>query len=347
MSVTETVASVELMIAPRSLAEMRRDPQTWAQAAAAWLDSKQSPNTRATYERAVWRFFAQAGKGPWQIAGSDVVRWQSDLRKDGLKESSINLYLAALSSLYCYCMDRYTIIDPATGREESLAATNPANRAERAKVTPYGRATFLTADQIQYLLLAVDRGPVTGKRDYALLVGYVLTGARNSELRQLRWGDLAVEGDQVIWSWSGKGGKTEQRQFPWPAYHLITDYLEAAGRLDSIGDTDHVFIAQSDVAERLPNVDEPGADGDAPLSSSWVNRLVKRYARLGGIKQRVTCHSLRHSAAMLRRDHSTDIMDLQRFLHHSNLSTTQIYIDHVTVRSDTIALRVAAQLGIE
>ena len=330
---------------PRTLAEIRQDPARWMMAAVAWIQSKASPNTRAVYGRAADRFFAHIELQPWQVAGADVVAWQTELRSRGLKESSINLYLAALASYYDYCARRYTIIDPTTGREEPLATGNPAARPERAKVEPYGRATFLTTDQAEALLMAVDRSTLNGRRDYALIAAYVLTGARNSELRELRWGDLTVVDNQVIWSWHGKGGKSESRQFPWPAYHLITDYLTAAGRLDSITDDDYLFIAHSDVAVRLPTVDEPAA-GDAPLSSGYVNRLVKRYARQAGIKGRICVHSLRHTAAMLRREHGTDLQDIQRFLHHSNLATTQIYVNHLTVRLDTVAPAIAARLGI-
>lgn len=339
--------SNSLMPYYQTLREIRQDPEHWRRAAAAWLASKASANTRDVYGRAVQRFFADSGKEPWQVAGSDVVAWQSQLRAQGLKASSINLYLAALSSFYHYAANRYTLIDPETGREEPLATGNPAHRPERAKVTPYGHALSLDSDQVQLLIGAINRSTVGGARDYALMVAYVLTGARNSELRRLRWGDLEQEGDRIVWQWTGKGGKSERREFPWPAYHLITDYLRLAGRLETIRDGEYVFTAHSEAAGRLPNVDEPGAAGEAPLSGGMVNQLVKKYARWAGIRGRVTTHTLRHSAAMLRRDHTTDLQDIQRFLHHSNLATTQIYIDHVTIRTDTVALKVAAQLGIQ
>ena len=75
-----------------------------------------------------------------------------------------------------------------------------------------------------------------GLRDYALLKSYLLTGFRNSELRTLRWGDLQLEGDRVYCRWRGKGSKTDLVEFPWPAYHAITDFLQAAGRWEPFQD---------------------------------------------------------------------------------------------------------------
>jgi integrase/recombinase XerD len=347
-----------------SLDQQRRDPEIWHRAAAAWLDSKASPHTRRTYHAAVQAFFAHCCKEPWDVAGADVIAWLNHLQDRGRSAATINVKLAALRSFYHYCEQQYTILDPATGRERPLARFNPALRAERAKVTPYGKSTHLNATEVKSLLLAVDRSTPTGLRDYALILAYVYTGRRSSEIRTIRWGDISVAGDRAYYRWSGKGGKQREDELPWPVYHAITDYLQASAEIRGRGDRwepeddEFIFVPLSNVASRLPCVQrsrnytkKASRIGRRPLSRAGVNRIVKRQARRAGLggesgrRRRITTHTLRHTAAMLRRQLTDDVQEIQRFLDHSSLSTTQIYLEHTEKRRDNLWMRVEALIG--
>ena len=44
---------------------------------------------------------------------------------------------------------------------------------------------------------AADDGDVVAKRDYALLLFYILTGMRRQEIIQLQWGDLEL-GETIV-----------------------------------------------------------------------------------------------------------------------------------------------------
>jgi integrase/recombinase XerD len=319
---------------------------TWQRAADAWLQSKPSPNTRRAYRAAFRRFLEFAGRPPWLLSGADAIAWQAHLRRQGLADSTINLYLAAVSSYFRFCNQHYTLTDPATGRERPLAHTNPALRPTRAKVKPYGKAAHLDLHQVRALLRAPDRTTIQGLRDYALLKSYLLTGFRNSELRTLRWGDLQRDGDRIFCRWRGKGSKTDQIEFPWPAYHAIIDFLQAAGRWEP-SSTAYIFTALSDAAAYLPNVNGTRR-GTQPLTSAMVNRLVKKYARWAGLDHtRITTHTLRHTAAMLRAGLTDDLREIQRFLNHTHLNTTQIYLQHAGRRRDNLWMQVEALIGVD
>ena len=68
----------------------------------------------------------------------------------------------------------------------------------------------LTDDELRELLRVVkrraDAGDVVGKRDYAMLLFYVLTGMRRAEIAGLRWGDVRLGGTLTITA-KVKGGE--------------------------------------------------------------------------------------------------------------------------------------------
>lgn len=320
--------------------------QWWADASEAWLDRAASPNTRRAYEGATKLFFKFCKPTrAWEVGGVHVITWQQAMRKKGLAETTINLRLAALSSFYSFCCYKWDVTDPETGRQVSLAKRNPVMSADRVKVSPYEKSIYLSADEVRALLRSIPRDSARGLRDYALVVSYIYTGRRSSEIRRLRWEDISQDGGRVYYAWMGKGSQRTD-ELPLPAYNAIVAYLEAAGRLETIEDEDFIFVALSDVAARLPNV--KASSELRPLSTSFVNRIVKKCARRAGLKwEKIHTHTLRHTAAMLRRGLTNDIQELQLFLNHASLATTQIYVQHTEKRKDTLWAQVEALIGVE
>ena len=75
-----------------------------------------------------------------------------------------------------------------------------------------------------------------------------------------------------------------------------------------------------------------GQGGDAPYSSSSIQRIVKSAAKKAGIQKRVTPHTLRHCFATHLMDGGVDSLYIQKLLGHRDIRTTLIYT-HVTNRS--------------
>jgi integrase len=72
---------------------------------------------------------------------------------------------------------------------------------------------------------------VIGRRDYALLLFYFLTGIMRSEVISLRGRDLETKDGTLVIEYRRKGGKFTAGEVADPAaLEALTDYLEAGGR---------------------------------------------------------------------------------------------------------------------
>lgn len=359
----------------------------WTDAFNLWLASRPSENTRRAYLTS-WRLFTDfTQKPPHRIGRADIASWIDHLRSTGASPTTIRQRLAAISSFYTYTSRTYTTIDD-TGSEHPLHTFNPASAVPLPRVTPYGKAIYLSTSETRAFLNAIPRHTLQGKRDYALFLTYLATGRRNSEIRHLTWGDLETSSPlppssmtmafaqqipqpisktqpytKIFYRWSGKG-KQRRDECPLPVYHAILDYLQAAGRLPTIQPTDHIFTPLNHNATRLHNArpapsaiaSSPSArpvpstsphHPSTPLSARMLSTLVKKYARRASLDpRRITIHTLRHTAAMLRKEAGDDLESISAFLGHSTLAITQIYLHTVEGHSDTTWQKVEQLLGL-
>jgi site-specific recombinase XerD len=63
-----------------------------------------------------------------------------------------------------------------------------------------------------------------------------------------------------------------------------------------------------------------------PLGERGVRKLVRKYKDQAGITKRASPHSLRHTFATAKAEKGVSPFQLQRWLGHANLNTTQIYV---------------------
>jgi integrase/recombinase XerC len=325
--------------------------QLWHEAEEAWLGAKgaNSRNTRRAYATALRMFkehCRQNGDSQmWSVGGAELMNWQEAMRDAGLAETTINLRLSALSSFFEFVCQKYSVPDPRTGRAQFLRKTNPVRHVERAKVIPYEEADALSLDEVRALLQSIPQRSAYDFRDRALIITYLYTGRRSSEVRKLRWGDITHDRGRVYYRWSGKG-KSRTDELPLPAYNAIVDYLDAAGLLAGIQDDDYIFAALSDAAANFNHVDE--APENQPLGSDFINRIVKKRARRAGLKwERIHTHTLRHTAAMLRSELTDDLKAIQHFLNHSTSATTDRYLRGMRRQTDTLWTQVEALIDVE
>ena len=100
--------------------------------------------------------------------------------------------------------------------------------------------------------------------------------------------------------------------------------------LQVLKDALHLYCQEYKPAVYLFESTSPGK----PYSPKRVQNVVKKAAKLAGIKQRVTPHVLRHCFATHLLDSGTNIRLIQELLGHKDIKTTLIYT-HVTTKQAT------------
>ncbi len=150
------------------------------------------------------------------------------------------------------------------------------------------------------------------KRDGAMLSLLYASGMRVSELISLNLGDVDADGSYV--RCFGKGNKERIIPIAPQAGKALTDYIkEARLRLARRDDEKALFLNRR--GERLTR------------QGFW--QILKGYAKLAGLGEEVTPHTLRHSFATNMLSGGADLRSVQELLGHANISTTQVYT-HLT-----------------
>ena len=303
-------------------ATARDDVPAWQQTVVAFLAEKErrsgSHRTVETYARMLWPFLLRVGS-PDLVTPAHVLSWAHGIGASGREPSSttVGARIACLSSYF-----RFLI-------RMNIAASNPCDAMERPR-TVQSVARGLSADEVRRLL-AVVPDTVAGRRDRALLLIFVLTGRRRTEVIDLTAGDISVEGDTAFYSYRGKGGKRGRRELPRPAYEALCATL---------GD------ARLALAEMGPGASlwQAGA-GSRGITSSTFYARFRRYLRAAGLAP-TGLHILRHTAAKLRRDAGASIEAVSSFLDHSSLAVTSVYLRRLEGEADRTWPDVAIAIGL-
>jgi site-specific recombinase XerD len=298
------------------------DASAWDEAIYAFLVAKGnrsgSYRTVDAYSRSLWLFFAD--RSPDTIRPADVLAFAHGIGASGRPPSAatIGARIACLSSFY-----RFLI-------RMDLARGNPCDAVDRPR-TVAAPARGYSAAEVRRLL-AVVPSTVAGRRDRALLLMFVLTGRRRTEVLSLKAGDLSIEGDRVFYSYRGKGNKRGRRELPAPAHQAILISLADAGlELEAMAPGDSLWQA---------------AAGPRGVSSSTFYGRFRRYLRSAGLAP-TGIHILRHTAAKLRRDAGQSIEAVSAFLDHSSLAVTTVYLRRLEGELDESWADVALAIGID
>lgn len=292
--------------------------------------------------RLVQHFFAFVGKSPQYVTPNDVGAWLDELREqgipttnaagepvDGVPFSAASVYSAAsrVSSFYKWL-----------AKDERLKGiANPVELARPNAPRAYEGSQALSDDELAALLGVVkakaDGGDLSAKRDYALLLFFVLTGHRREEVLRLTWGNLKKNGVLTI-RFLNKGGDYTSEEANLACWDALVDYLRAAGRLDAMTPDAPLWVGH----------DRSGLATGA-LSSHSFSKNLKSYAAAAGLDA-IHVHQLRHTFARLVGEDEGDLTKVQHALGHRNLATTRVYLPRVTTKRDTFSAGIARRFNL-
>jgi len=214
---------------------------------------------------------------------------------------SRNLRLTAIRTFY----RMVALKDPAQVGIASRVLAIPMKRAD-IKVRPY-----VTREEMNFILTALDRTQWCGRRDYALLLTMYNTGARVSEICGLRQGQVTLATKSYL-HLQGKGRK--ERSVPlWPATAKV---LREWFREISTGEGSVAF---------------PGIRG-GPLSRFAVHLLLRKAVRAAASRfpslkrKRISPHVVRHGTAMELLRSGVDIAVIALWLGHEHTESTDVYL---------------------
>lgn len=383
--------SYEIEILPPETAAETANPFALAYAnqarfelAAAWEDqrdkwlrakAKKSDCTRRAYEAATSLFRAFVGLDWWLVTADHVRAWQDDMTAAGLSPATVNQRLSAVSSFYSWVIREQKL--GADGIERSLffdaqgrTRANPfrANNLERQAPDPVKPAEPLSPDVLAHLVADINVATPLGARDAALLRTFLLTGWRNEEVLQLKWGDIRPNDrypNEYLVDWSGKGGKSGTEAFPAACYHSIVAYLKAAGRWlpghpTDIQPADYIWQPLYDhgIVNFANAVANPPA-ANRHISATQANHILRKHLRralracgrtaaeAATIALAYHIHCLRHTFAYTAYwECKIDLLSVSKLMHHSNVAITQRYLDHLKQPRDQHSQAIQLAMGI-
>ena len=245
----------------------------------------------------------------------DFVQAQS---QQGLKAATINRRLSAISSLFEFLISE----------AEDDGWHNPVYWKRHSIRPGHHLPRDVSDDLADQLLSVID--DVRDKAIFSLMLG---AGLRVGEVVDLQLNDLQpteVTTTLTRLRVRGKGRKERVVWLTWQVMQQVQSWLQVRPQTDN----PYLFLNQH----------------GRPLSVAGVQFRLKQYCQQAQVN--LTCHQLRHTFARRLVEHNMPIDSLAKLLGHTNLQTTQLYIDGAdpTVRADFLqamqnVARVAQVLG--
>ncbi len=191
---------------------------------------------------------------------------------------------------------------------ENIIADDPTTLLETPKL---GRKLpeFLTIEEIDTMLNAIDLSTAEGQRNRAMLETLYSSGLRVSELISLKKSNSFF--DIGFLKITGKGNKERLVPIGTSAIKHINIYEESIRRQLKIktGNDDILFLNRR----------------GAQLTRVMVFTIIKKLAVKIQLKKKISPHTFRHSFATHLIEGGADLRAVQEMLGHESITTTEIY----------------------
>lgn len=265
-------------------------------------DHQGTPGTIKKYREALSVFIKWITLNVADISNiqfADLIRYKQWLELSGKAQATVIAYTVCVRQLFAYLEDNGLYHNIA----KKLTASIKDHTFKRKPLNP---------DQVKQLLNSIDRKPVIGKRDYAIINLMVRTGLRSIEVSRLDMGDFQKENGIWLMRVQRKGSKEKN---------------DLQGITDKAMDPVIEYFDEREQDSSEPAFINHSMRSNARITSKTISRLVKERLRAAGINDPlISCHSLRHTAATTAILMGSDIFHVKSMMCHKNINTTMIYI---------------------
>ena len=284
------------------------------------LDAKET--TRKEYRKVVNQYFCwidETGRELDKLTQDDIVAWKDQLthRADELSSQTVALYLSAVRRFYTWAESRKLYPNIAAG------VKSPKIRKDFVKqhLTPDECSALLESlmDDVDNKVRArgFSNGHAIGLRDVALVNLLLRTGMRTVEASRANIRDITSRKGKRVILVQGKGRSSKDEFVPLSdkANAALEEYLTTR---PSATPSEPLFICEG-----------YGSCGRR-LSGRRIQEIVKDALRKIGIDgHEYSAHSLRHTCAVMLLNAGVDPYDVQKFMRHRSIDTTEIYLESI------------------
>lgn len=230
-----------------------------------------------------------------EVDRSDIRDYMMVLKDKGLSANSVSRNLVAIKVFHRFLV------------RERYAKDDVTSVLDSPKLWKHLPQTLSLAE-VEAILKEPNLRKWMEIRDKAALELMYATGVRVSELANLKIGNLNL--DIGFIRCVGKGNKERIVPIGRQAQYALQRYVnKVRPKLLKAGTERTLFLSR--LGRRISR------------QSFW--KMIKKYARLAGIKKEITPHTLRHSFATHLLERGADLRVIQEMLGHADISTTQIY----------------------
>ncbi len=226
---------------------------------------------------------------------NDITNFMLYQKDKGLSSNSIARRLAAVRMFYRFLV------------RERMLESDPTSLIDSPKLWKKIPET-LSVNEIEALLAQPNLKDKQGIRDRAILETFYATGARVSEVVNLKLDNVNL--DIGFLRCIGKGNKERIIPLGRKAIESLKRYLQKC-RPELLKKKESEFLFLNRFGKKISR------------QSLW--KMIKKYAQAARIKKPIHPHILRHSFATHLLERGADLRSVQEMLGHSNISTTQIY----------------------
>ena len=275
------------------------------------LDRNYSVNTQEAYSHDLthfMRFLSERDMSPIDVKLDDLEQFAASLHEYAIGARSQSRILFGVRSFYRFLtLDGYLEVDPTELLE--------------SPILPKHLPTYLSTEEVDRLEDSIDLESNEGQRNRAIIEVLFSCGLRVSELVNLKLSGLNL--NEHFMRVTGKGDKERLVPMSDRAITELQRWFIDRDRLKvKPGEEDYVFLNRR----------------GHHLTRVMILIMVKRQAKLAGIKKTISPHTLRHSFATALLRGGADLRVIQVLLGHANIGTTEIYthLDDESLRKEIL-----------